>query len=82
MTNYKIQRAVDKPCLDQNFEGILDRFIDPNGICLTCGKDHRDMPTFENTPTSIDIIPLLLQMLRKWEQSKELDCLPPFIGQA
>jgi hypothetical protein len=71
MTNYKILSAIDKDSYAESFEDILDQFVGPDGICRTCGKDHRYRPIFENTSTSIDIIPLLLQILRKQEQAQE-----------
>jgi hypothetical protein len=39
-----------------SIENLLYQFVDDNGVCKTCGQDHRCMSTFKDVKTTIDII--------------------------
>ena len=69
MTNYKELDPVDKHCPVKDLD-ILYKFDCPDGTCKTCGKNHRFEPKYGDTSTSIEVITLLIEKLRIWEELK------------
>jgi hypothetical protein len=47
MTYNKFGKNIDKDFAVVNFDDILSKFVDADGICKTCGHNHRFSPSFK-----------------------------------
>jgi hypothetical protein len=59
MTYDKFGKNIDKDFGVVNIDDLLLKFVDANGICKTCGHNHRFSPSFKYTKTMISSLSCL-----------------------